>query len=62
MPYFRRKWTSDILLRDNDSVCNDFSLLLVIGGSEKNPGPGVEAEKILQFVCSGCDRNLRNQC
>jgi hypothetical protein len=49
---------------DNDSVCNDFSLLLVIGGVEKNPGPGVEAEKILQVVCSGCDRNLKSgtQC
>jgi hypothetical protein len=62
MPYFRRKWTRDILLGDNDSVCNDFILLWVIGGLEKNSGPGVEAEKILQFVCSGCNRNLRNQC
>jgi len=25
MTYFTRKWTSDIVLRDNDSVCNDFS-------------------------------------
>jgi hypothetical protein len=24
MAYFRRKWKSDILLRDNDSVFNDF--------------------------------------
>jgi hypothetical protein len=58
MAYFRRKWTSDILLRDNDSVCNDFSCAMVIGGVEKNPGPGMEAEKMLQVVCSGCDRNL----
>jgi hypothetical protein len=31
---------------------------------KKNPGPGVEAEKILQVVCSGCDRNLKSgtQC
>jgi len=33
-------------------------VLLVIGGVEKNPGPGVEAKKILQVLCSGCDRNL----
>jgi hypothetical protein len=40
------------------------AVLLVIGGVEKNPGPGVEAEKILQVVCSGCDRNLKSgtQC
>jgi hypothetical protein len=40
------------------------AVLLVIGGLEKNPGPGVEAEKILQVVCSGCDRNLKSgtQC
>jgi len=25
MACFTRKWTSDILLRDYDSVCNDFS-------------------------------------
>ena len=30
----------------------------------KNPGPGVEAEKILQVLCSGCDGNLKSgtQC
>ena len=40
------------------------SVLLVIDGVERNPGPGVEAEKILQVLCSGCDRNLKsgNQC
>ena len=38
--------------------------LLVIGGVEKNPGPGVRAEKIMQVLCSGCDRNLKSgiQC
>jgi hypothetical protein len=25
MAYFPRKWKSDILLKDYDSVCNDFS-------------------------------------
>jgi hypothetical protein len=37
---------------------------LVIGGVEKIPGSGVEAEKMLQVLSSGCDRNLksRTQC
>ena len=34
------------------------AVLLVVGGVEKSPGPGVEAEKFVQVVCSGCDRNL----
>ena len=40
------------------------AVLLVIGEVEKNPGPCVETEKILQVLCSGCDRNLksRTQC
>ena len=40
------------------------AVLLVIGGVEKNSGPGVEAEKILQVLCSGCNRNLKSgtQC
>jgi len=42
----------------------NLAVLLVIDGVEKNPGPGVEAEKILQVLCSGCDRNLKSgtQC
>ena len=37
---------------------------LVIGGVEKNPGPGVDAENIMQVVCSRCERNLKSgtQC
>ena len=35
------------------------TVLLVIGGVEKNPGPGLGAEKIMQVLCSGCDRNLK---
>jgi len=37
---------------------------MVIGRVGKNPGPGVEAEKIMQVVCSGCDRNRKSgtQC
>jgi len=40
------------------------AVLLVIGGVEQNPGPSVEAESIMQVLCSGCDRNLKSgtQC
>jgi len=31
------------------------AVLLVIGGVEKNSGPGVEAEIVLQVLCSGHD-------
>jgi hypothetical protein len=39
-------------------------VLWVIVRVEKNPGHDVEAEKILQVLCSGCDRNLNSgtQC
>jgi len=36
------------------------AVLLVIGGVEKNPGPGVQVEKIMQVLCSRCDR-ISNQ-
>jgi hypothetical protein len=38
--------------------------ILVIGGVEQNPGPGVEVEKSLQVLCSGRERNLKSgtQC
>ena len=37
------------------------AVLLVIGGVEQNPGPGVEGESLL---CSGCNRSLKSgtQC
>jgi hypothetical protein len=40
------------------------AVLLVIGGVEQNPGPGVEAGNCLQVLCSGCDRVLKSgtQC
>ena len=40
------------------------AVVLVIDGVEKNPGPGVEAEKILQVLFSCCNRNLKSgtQC
>jgi hypothetical protein len=31
MVYGTRKWISNILLRDYDAVCNDFTVLLVTG-------------------------------
>ena len=37
------------------------AVLLVIDGLEKSPGPGVKAEKILQIIFSGCDRNLKSE-
>jgi len=45
---------------DNDSVYNDFSCAIDNWWGGENPGPGVEAEKILQFLRSGCDRNLKS--
>jgi hypothetical protein len=36
------------------------TVLLVIGGVEQNPGPGVEADNSLQVLCDGCDRNLKS--
>jgi hypothetical protein len=40
------------------------AVLLVIGGVQKSLESGVETKKILQVVCSGCDRNLKSgtQC
>jgi hypothetical protein len=35
-------------------------VLLVIGGVETNPGPGVESEKIMRVLCSGCDKILKS--
>jgi hypothetical protein len=36
------------------------AVLLVIVEVQKNSGPGVEAENILQVLCCGCDRNLKS--
>jgi hypothetical protein len=40
------------------------AVLLVIGGVEENPGPVVEAEKIMRVLCCGCERILKSgtQC
>ena len=36
------------------------AVVLVFGGVEKNPGPGVKVEQILQVLCSECDRNVES--
>ena len=40
------------------------AVLLIVVGVKKSSGPGVEVEKILQVLCSRCDRNLKSgtQC
>jgi hypothetical protein len=40
------------------------AVLLVIGGVETNPGPGMKTEKIMRVLCSGCDKILKSgtQC
>jgi len=40
------------------------AVLLVIGGAEKDPESGVEAEKFLKVLCSRCDTSLKSgtQC
>ena len=40
------------------------AILLVIGGVEQNPGPGVEVESLMQVICSGCEGILKSgtQC
>jgi ribosomal protein L40E len=64
LAYCTREWTSGILLKDYDSDCNHFSRAICNWWRGKNPGPGVEAEKIMQVVCSRCNRNLKSgtQC
>ena len=65
MLYCTRKWLSDILLRNYDSMCAmTLALLLVIDGAEKNPGPVVGTENSMQVLCSGRNRNLKSgtQC
>jgi hypothetical protein len=36
------------------------AILLVVGGMEQNPGPGVEVESFMQVMCSGCERILKS--
>jgi hypothetical protein len=40
------------------------TVLLVTGGVEQNPGPGVELENSPQVLYSGCERNVKSgtQC
>jgi hypothetical protein len=34
------------------------AVLLMIGGTEKSPGPVVEVENTVRLLCTGCGRNL----
>ena len=36
------------------------ALLLVTDGVERNPGPGVEGESLVQVMCSGCERSVNS--
>jgi len=40
------------------------AVLLVIGGVEQNPGPGVDGESLMQIMYSGWDKSLKSgtQC
>jgi hypothetical protein len=40
------------------------AVLLIIGGTEQNPGPVVEVENTVRLICTGCSRNLKSgfQC
>jgi len=64
MSHSTGKWTSDILHRDYDSVCNGFSSTISNRRSGEISEPVVEGEKIMQVLFSGCDRNIKlgTQC
>ena len=64
MAYCTRKWMTIFCLETMILYATTLAILLVIGGVQKNPGLGVEAGKIKQVLCSGCDRNLTSvtQC
>jgi hypothetical protein len=40
------------------------AVLLIISGTEQNPGPVVEGDNTVPLVCTGCGKNLRSgiQC
>jgi hypothetical protein len=44
--------------------CLCLAILLVIGGVQQHPGPGVEGESFMQVNCSACERTLKSgtQC
>ena len=41
-------------------LCARTLAVLLVTGVQNKPGPGVEAENIMQIVCSECDRNLKS--
>ena len=60
----KQQRTSEKLLSKYVPVPAVLAVLLVTGGVEQNPGPGVEGESFMQVMCSGCDRSLKSgtQC
>jgi hypothetical protein len=58
--YHTRAWTCDIELRTMILSATTLAALLAIGGVEINLGPGVEIEKIIRVLCSGCDKNMKS--
>lgn len=35
-------------------------VLLMVGGTEQNPGPVVEVQTTVRLLCTGCGRNLQS--
>ena len=64
MAHCIRKWMMIFCFETMILCAMTLGVLLVIGGVEKNLGPGVEYEKIMQVLCSRCNRNLKsvNRC
>ena len=62
--YCTRKWMSGILLRDFDSLCNDFSCTIGNWWSGEESWTWCTYRKHMQVLCSGCERNLKSgtQC
>ena len=59
-----KEMKSGIFLGTMIMSATPLAVLLVFGGVGKNSGPGVEAEKVMQVVCSRCNTNLKSgtQC
>ena len=53
MAYFTSKWTSDIVFRDNDSVCNDFSCAIGMVGWRKILDLLGRLTKVCKFCVAG---------
>ena len=61
MAYFTSKWMSDIMLRNDDSACNDFSCATGNWWGGEKFWTCVEVEKILNVLCSRCNRTSNRE-